>query len=203
MTRVDVLNALIGKYKYVTYLEIGVQAGTSFKEVKIPLKTGVDPDPKCRSLDAVNRSIYIQTSDAFFELIQHSAIQPRWDLIFIDGMHTYEQALRDINNALRHLNPNGSIVVHDLNPPDADAANPVPNIGKSGGWCGDVWRAWMALRMTRDDLTMYTVDCDWGVGVIRRGTQQLYQPGYAYLEQYRQFILELKSPEEFLREVQP
>ena len=40
-------------------------------------------------------------------------------------------------------------------------------------WNGTVWKAYYALRITRPDLTMCVLDTDWGVGVIRRGTQVL------------------------------
>ena len=37
------------------------------------------------------------------------------------------------------------------------------------GWNGTVWKVIYNLRSTRDDLQVYTVNTDWGVGVIRRG----------------------------------
>ena len=203
MTRVDILNALIVKHGYRRYLEIGVQFGECYNAIKVDHKVGVDPDPACAKFPGV----FVGISDNFFERVNYTdGCSKEWthfDLVFIDGMHVYEQVLRDINNSLLHLSPNGTVVVHDMNPPDIDCADSNCNIGKSGGWCGDGWRAWLALRMSRPDLDMYTVDCDWGVGVIRLGVQQLYKPGYSYFDVNRQAILKLVSPEQFLWEIVP
>ena len=40
----------------------------------------------------------------------------KFDIIFIDGLHHYEQVIVDINNALSVLNDNGHILVHDCLP---------------------------------------------------------------------------------------
>jgi hypothetical protein len=38
----------------------------------------------------------------------------------------------------------------------------------------DVWKSWVKLRCTRPDLDMNVINIDWGVGVIQRGTQQIW-----------------------------
>ena len=35
----------------------------------------------------------------------------KFDLIFLDGLHTYEQTIKDINNSLKILNKDGLILV--------------------------------------------------------------------------------------------
>ena len=42
----------------------------------------------------------------------------KFDLIFIDGDHRYEQVKDDINLALRYISPNGVIAGHDYGRPD-------------------------------------------------------------------------------------
>lgn len=37
-----------------------------------------------------------------------------FDIVFVDGLHEWKQALRDVEHALAVLKPNGTIVVHDL-----------------------------------------------------------------------------------------
>jgi hypothetical protein len=81
------------------------------------------------------------------------------DLVFVDGEHTHDQALRDIRNSLALLSERGVVVAHDVNPrtpAEAFAAESfaaaraarVP--GWTGAWCGDVWKAIVELR--RDDV---------------------------------------------------
>ena len=40
----------------------------------------------------------------------------RFDCIFIDGLHTFEQSLKDFYNAWEVLNKGGAVVFHDTNP---------------------------------------------------------------------------------------
>lgn len=51
------------------------------------------------------------TSDDFF-----ASNTRTFDLVFIDGLYEAHQVLKYINNALRFLNPNGTILMHDCNP---------------------------------------------------------------------------------------
>ncbi len=117
---------------------------------------------------------YRVTSDEFF---QHIAAEQTFDVVFIDGLHAYRQALRDIENAIPLLSPNGVIVVHDCSPPTTTAAysgNSFEEVaalnlpGWNGDWCGDVWKAICYLRSTRQDLRVFVLDCDYGLGIIRR-----------------------------------
>ena len=108
-------------------------------------------------------------SDAYF-----AALDPEvaFDVAFIDGLHIYEQALRDVENALAHLNADGVVLMHDCNPPEAAVAARDPAVAAADGhkaWCGDVWKAVVHLRATRRDLRVSVLDTDYGIGVIRRG----------------------------------
>ena len=38
----------------------------------------------------------------------------------------------------------------------------------------DVWKSWVQLRCTRPDLKMNVINIDWGVGVIPRGNQDIW-----------------------------
>jgi len=52
-------------------------------------------------------------SDQFFRSIPEDKT---YDLVFVDVLHLEAQALRDIENSLKHINPSGTIVVHYYNP---------------------------------------------------------------------------------------
>ena len=119
----DILNFLIEKKGYKTYLEIGVgDPRVNFSLVQCEEKYGVDPyydyDDVPRLNDELAQEIdmlvkYRMTSDEFFSRLDDDT---KFDLIFIDGLHVEEQCDRDIQNALSHLSENGTIIVHDTNP---------------------------------------------------------------------------------------
>lgn len=89
------------------------------------------------------------------------------DVVFIDGLHTYEQSLRDIENSLRYLRSGGVIVVDDCIPPEESASKPIkPN--NNALWCGDVWKSILHLRTTRRDLRVFVLDCAYGLGIVAR-----------------------------------
>jgi hypothetical protein len=108
--------------------------------------------------------------------------------VFVDGDHRHQQVLRDIENSLKALNKNGSIVLHDYNH---------QGITPFGAPC-TVWRAWLVYRMTRADLSMTAIDTvDGGCGIIRFGKQELF-PGFEFFQKHRRSILHPISIKELL-----
>ena len=192
MTRTEIINGLIKKYKYESYLEIGVntpaQPGYNWVGVNIPIKHGVDPNVD---------TTYRMTSDEFFD----KYVTQKYDIIFVDGLHIFEQVYNDIINSLNNLNDNGVIVVHDC--------NPVTEITQrreraSDSWHGDVWKSIVKLRMENPDLDICTVNTDEGCGIIKRGKQDLLVVDkdidvydYNFLEKNRKNALNLISVDEF------
>ena len=69
----------------------------------------------------------------------------RFDLVLIDGLPEYEQVLRDIDNALKCLMPNGIFVIHSCMPCE-ERQYPVLCPQPLGFWTGDVWKAALFLR---------------------------------------------------------
>lgn len=192
MTRTELINSLITKYNYESYLEIGVntpeQPGYNWVGVNIPLKHGVDPNVD---------TTYKMTSDVFFE--KH--ISQKYDLIFIDGLHIFEQVYKDITNSLNYLKNNGTIVVHDCNPITEITQR---RVRASDTWHGDVWKSIVKLRIENAELAISTVNTDEGCGIIRKGQQKLLSIDknvdiydYAFLENNRQRALNLISVAEF------
>jgi ABC-type uncharacterized transport system permease subunit len=126
--------------------------------------------------------------------------------IFVDGDHRWPQALRDVLNSLKVLNPGGTIVMHDCKAPVKKHAT---SKHTTGLWNGTVWRAFSMLRITRPDLEMWTVDQDHGVGIVRRGTQEPYvmhnvmELTHDYYRHYMKAILNLVEFEEFFEKTVP
>lgn len=155
--RHDIINHLIRYHNYTTYLEIGVFDGLNMQKINTKHKDGVDPGAEGIVPPEVN---YPMTSDEFFNQLAPNA---KYDIIFIDGLHQAEQVIKDIENSLKHLNTNGTIVLHDCNPPN-ELVQQIPR--KTIAWTGNVWKAFVSFRSNNPQINSYTIDTDWGVGVI-------------------------------------
>lgn len=134
MKRSDVINRLIdvSKLKNPRYLEIGVLFGDTFKDIKSNVKDGVDPGQH-GNCDYVN---YKMTSDEFFK----NHITLKYDIIFIDGLHTSFQVSKDIFNSINNLNDGGWIILDDVFP-HSETEQERLNLKKPGPRTGDVWKA--------------------------------------------------------------
>ena len=190
--RWDFIQHLINKYNYKSYLEIGCDKNQSFSKISVNTKVGVDP---------ISGGNVRKTSDVFFQDNNQN-----FDIIFIDGLHHYDQVKKDIKNSLKFLNKNGFILVHDCLP-RTRAHQSVPRY--RGSWNGDVWKAIVELR-TKDNLNIFTSQIDQGVGVIKKETntnilkinidnfKKLKFKDYYY--NYKSFM-NIKSYEESLKSV--
>ena len=136
----------------INYLEIGCNNNENFDSVMLPPKNkfGVDP---------VSGGNIKKTSDDFF--IQNNIL---YDVIFIDGLHTYEQCQKDLINSLKFLNINGYIFIHDLIPTSWEVEH-VPRL--NGIWAGDVWKVAVEL-MESKGIEFQIINVDKGVGVVRK-----------------------------------
>ncbi len=188
--RMQLINYLIERNGYKKYLEIGVRTGTCISQINAPHKDGVDPAPS-------KFTNYQMTSDDFFAKLDKSY---KYDIIFVDGLHHDYQVYKDILNGLNHLSESGVILCHDMNPPFEICQRKEVVIPS---WNGDCWKAFAKLRSERKDLVMYTVDTDWGVGVIKRGKQDVInipeELDYEYLERNRNEILNLITVNQFYK----
>ena len=143
------INYLIKKNNYKDYLEIGCDKNQLFSLVEIENKTGVDPE---------NGGNLRMTSDEFFK-----NNKKKFDIIFIDGLHIYNQVKIDILNSVKCLNKDGIILVHDCMPQSL-SRQAVPRYKSI--WNGDVWKAIVDLRQNID-LDIYTCEMDHGIGIIK------------------------------------
>ena len=148
--RWDLIEYLINKYGYSDYLEIGCDQNQLFSKIKIQNKVGVDP---------ISGGNVRKTSDEFFK-----ENEKKFDIVFIDGLHIYDQVKKDILNSINCLKENGIILVHDCMP-DSLSKQAVPRYRMI--WNGDVWKAIVDLRQ-REDLEIFTCEMDQGIGVIKK-----------------------------------
>ena len=134
------------------YLEIGVDEGVSLACATGPA-IGVDPRPELQLSVALPSTarIVASSSDAFFADHASQLLQPAPELAFIDGMHLFEFALRDLIHTEQHMAPWGLVVIDDIYPCHPAQAR---RRRRTGSWTGDVWKLLPLLREHRPDLTL-------------------------------------------------
>lgn len=224
MHRKNAVQMILDKLKGETYLEIGVGEGATFFNIKAKRKIGVDPKiGKKVKIRWVHRLIWGKplikkirlfetTSDNFFSK-KVEFLKEKVDVVLIDGLHTYQQSLREVINCLDYLSSKGFIVMHDCNPFSKTIAYPASNIDEArkanlpdgsniNRWCGDVWKTIVYLRSQRTDLHIFTLNCDYGVGIICKGkpenmlnysAEDIEKMSYQDLKLNREAFLNLKE----------
>lgn len=207
MIHTDIINILIQKYGFKSYLEVGVgNPKFNFNEIICDLKEGVDTyneDSLCEFNynreefdEAVKKITYKMSSDEFFKTHEN-----KYDIIFVDGLHLEEQCGRDIVNSLKHLNSNGLVVVHDCLP-GCELHQRVPR--ESSCWNGDVWKCIPELE--KQSIEYETVDVIYGCCIIKykshpEDIQYLDKSFYTYedFEHNKKTMMHIITEEEFLK----
>ncbi|MDX1410758.1 MAG: class I SAM-dependent methyltransferase [Nitrospirales bacterium] len=153
--RFERLNALADLISASTYLEIGVAKGKTFMNISVPYKVGVDPHFKFNFHDHADQNtiFYEVTSDFFFSKLApgHS----EFDLIYLDGLHTFEQTFRDFCASIRYSHENTIWLIDDTCPNSWLAGQRnlriAKKLRKSFGiknqtWMGDVFKVVFAIH---------------------------------------------------------
>jgi hypothetical protein len=99
-------------------LEIGVCEGTTLLGVNVANRTGVDPRfafdwRGWHGRDGIE--LHECSSYVVFSCLNPST---QYGLTFVDDLHTFEQAYRDIPHAFRHAHPRTLIAIDDTVPSD-------------------------------------------------------------------------------------
>ncbi len=173
------------------YLEIGAAQGSTLLNVEIGERVGVDPNPDFDADPAAQGVTRIKrmTSDEYFMVLENDEI---FDLIFIDGLHTFEQAYRDFCGSLLHAHARTVILIGDTKPADVfsslathERAKTFREANGSSGvaWQGDVFKVVFALHDFHLGLNYRTIV---GSGdtqtLVWRSTAGLRKPHFNSLE---------------------
>lgn len=217
MDRLQVIETLMKHRKLNNYLEIGVFNGHIFFRIRSTLKVAVDPEFRFDALRKFGKSLlnplnfrnhyFEKTSDEFFRDDVDSVLKgKKFEAALIDGMHEYAYALRDVENTLANLAPNGVIVMHDCNPKTKAAACSFAewkDRNFADTWNGDVWKVILYMQSLRDDVNAFVLDCDHGLGIITWGKpekkmnftkEQIENLSYEDFNKNRKDFINLKPP---------
>jgi hypothetical protein len=148
--RISFINNAVKNFKNCKYLEIGCDNNKCFHSIFAKNKVGIDP---------VRGGNIRTTSDNFF--LENKVI---FDVIFIDGLHVYEQVRKDVENSLNFLNINGFLFLHDLTPRNFLEEN-VPRLQPM--WTGDVWKVAIELAKTKG-IDFFVINADNEVGILKK-----------------------------------
>jgi glycosyltransferase involved in cell wall biosynthesis len=148
-------------------IEIGVADGASLALVHpATLAIGVDPNPNLMRPLKAETHIFPDTSDAFFARQAPDALLDGRALgvAFIDGLHLYEQALRDFIHLESYCGPRSVILFHDTLPLDEATQSRTRD---TQFYTGDVWKTVLCLKNYRPDLDVFTIATPWtGLTVV-------------------------------------
>ncbi len=105
-----IIGEILRGCKYELYLELGVYHGATYNYIKPFVKRAVGVD--CEQKDFIEkRDFFCMTTDEFFK-----KNRTKFDAIFIDACHEYEQVRTDFINSVGCLKKGGTIFLHDTDP---------------------------------------------------------------------------------------
>lgn len=143
------LNALAEINSASKYLEIGTAKGKTFFKVNVSYKVAVDPQFRFDINSCNNKNCFFHqnTSDVFYatQAINHG----EFDLIYLDGLHTFEQTFRDFCASLSCSNKQTIWLIDDVYPlsllesiPDQKLVQRLRKLLriKTNRWTGDVFK---------------------------------------------------------------
>jgi hypothetical protein len=167
--KADIVNLLARKRGYRSYLEIATpKSGKTYGEID---RAQLD----CQRLvyrcgDGFSDGLPIDfraTGDSSAALIHAILVgeigRAPYDVVFVDALHTYRASMEDILGGYCLLRPGGMMVVHDCKPPHEGMAGLEYF---EGFWCGVSHQAFIDFVLPRRELQFFTVDCDFGCGVV-------------------------------------
>ena len=155
--RLSLLNRALNNFdkSKCRYLEIGLGDCNNYNSISLDIKNkyGVDP-----AYDTLN-NIHGVKSDEFFKNNNVT-----FDVIFIDGLHHYDQVLEDLKNSLNSINKKGIIFIHDMIPLNKISQD-IPR-KKQKIWTGDVWKlSYNLINSKNIEFIISNIDC--GVGIVK------------------------------------
>ena len=137
------------------YLEIGVNTGRSLQYALSGTPCiGIDPSPVLEYKLMDKQQLIETTSDDFFANNNVENLFGKIELAFIDGLHHYDQVLKDFINVEKHSDKDTVVLLHDIYPVVPETATREWN---TFYWAGDTWKFMHIINKYRPDLTIRTI----------------------------------------------
>ena len=152
-SRHNVIQTLLDLFDRPTsYLEIGVSTGATFQRIQSERKVAVDPrflfeTSNIKAEPGSSIEFHEVRSDDYFGRIVSNF--EGFDVVYLDGLHTFEQTLRDLVNCIRYSKPEAIIVIDDVSPNSYHASLPDQSTSivirkhlkqLDPSWMGDVYK---------------------------------------------------------------
>jgi len=133
----NIINYLIKKNDYKSYLELGIGNGDTWNIVECEKKVGVDFNISSK----IDNRIVTKTTDDFF-----SQNKDKFDLIYIDAKHEKNQVFLDFKNSSEFITKGGMILFHDI--------NPISKSDTGFNSSGDVFKFWVFICKNMKSSTL-------------------------------------------------
>jgi hypothetical protein len=170
MMKFEVFAALARRRGLTSFLEISTATtGAIFGKVDRAQFTTVHrlaynmPEALHDGLEYTYRTTAPSSHELISAILNAPGARPLYDVVFVDPFHTYRCSITDLYGAWRVTRPGGIIVVHDCNPESPDLVAPEFH---EGPWCGVTYQAFIDFTLAKPTLHFYTVDTDFGCGVM-------------------------------------
>jgi hypothetical protein len=139
--------------------------GITFELVQVAERTAVDPAFlfDITDYDSETTTFAEMSSDEFFSGLPAGKL---FDLIYVDGEHTFEQTYRDLCNCLLHSHPRTAILLDDTLPCDVYSSLRNENQAlayraeagvDSSAWHGDTYKVVFAVHDFHLGLDYHTI----------------------------------------------
>ncbi len=186
------LRALAQTNDAKTYLEIGVEKGSTFLNASFfELRHGVDPHFRfdVEKYESSSVRCFEMTSDEFF--VSHADPKQKYDVIFLDGRHTFEQTFRDFCCSNAHATDQTIWILDDIAPSDIFSAHRDTQAayryreahGLQGkAWTGDVFKVVFAIHDFFPNLSYHTTADGKPQTVVIRRARTSFAPLFNDLE---------------------
>jgi hypothetical protein len=138
-------------------VEIGVFQGASLALLRPPtIAIAADPNARVLAPLRTEAHLFAETSDEFFARGRVRSVlgERAVSVAFIDGLHLFEQTLRDFINLEALCGPDSAILIHDTVPLDEATAT---RTQATTFYTGDVWKVVLCLKQYRPDLDVFTI----------------------------------------------
>lgn len=158
----QIIASILNASNFDSYLELGIGYGVCLRHISAACPgarvTAVDVRPlpgydKGIPANRIDWRIGV-TTDEFFD-----KNEDRFDAVFIDADHSSKQVRIDFDNAVKCLNPDGIIFLHDTYPPNVEFT--VPNR------CSDSFKVYLDLSANHQLFEVVNLPTFCGLTIVR------------------------------------